>query len=281
MDITTATPAEIDAVIFANLQTVWAARDFIVRLTEQAHREAGDRKQWIGRQARWTMSDEQAWVAVDSAKLIAERDGAQAEYEEAYKVIRSLDAEYLRRGGWTRAYLVDNADGHVHNTERCSSFRMNTRYHWLTEQSGKPEAEIVELAGERACTICYPSAPVDVLSRPSKLEGPAQAAAREAAEVRKTEKAARDAKKAEKAIANPDGSPLKGKYGPLNTVVSAWSELVTNVFDARYYGYHFDAPLQDRILSALVAKTGQPVEEIVATMESKVAAKARREKVSR
>jgi hypothetical protein len=88
------------------------------------------------------------------------------------KKAEPLEAVY-RANPWTRFFLVPG--GHLHSTRRCSSFRWNTAVYWLPEYSGKTEAEIVALAGERACTICYPTAPVD---RPSML--PAHVAEREA-----------------------------------------------------------------------------------------------------
>jgi hypothetical protein len=300
-DITTASPVEVDTEIFAQLQAMWAAEDRQARLTETAHQQAGDRKEYgWGRGQRkgtWQMSDEQAWEKV--AK-IAQRDGAAdytvhnaeelvtaltetiAEIKVAFARQGELEAEYERRGRWTRAYLVDQPTGHVHKTTYCPSWNRgesNTRYAWLTELSGHAETEIVELAGERACTICYPSAPVDVLKRPSKLEGPAQAAAREAAEARRAEKAARDAKKAAKAIAQVDGSPLRDQFGIIATERSAWVRLVDNIFSARAYGYAPETTVNNNIVAALAAKSGTTAEDILAQAETKVAAKAKREGV--
>lgn len=126
--------------------------------------------------------------------------------------IRGLDAkmsvgeeEYARRGRWTRAFLVSNANGHVHRNMECSSCFPTTRYTWLTEYSGGTEEKIVNDAGKQACTVCYPSAPVDVLSRPSKIEAPDKKAAREERERKAAEKAA---KEAVTGITTKDGEPL-------------------------------------------------------------------------
>lgn len=70
-------------------------------------------------------------------------------------------AEWHARGGWTRAYIVP--DGHIHKSTSCHSLHPTTIIGWIPEQSGMTEAEIVEAAGVHACTICYPSAPVDAL----------------------------------------------------------------------------------------------------------------------
>jgi hypothetical protein len=71
-----------------------------------------------------------------------------------------------------------------------------------------PYAELVELAGEDACSVCFPDAPVSVLNRPSRLSVPEKEAAEKARVERAKAKAERDAKNAEKAIFMPDGSPV-------------------------------------------------------------------------
>ena len=92
-------------------------------------------------------------------------------------------AQYM---GWNRFYLVVSSQGHVHSSTHCSSCFDTTAFAWLTEYSGMGYPELVELAGERACTVCFPDAPVtdresmlapDVKSREEKA---AAAAAREA-----------------------------------------------------------------------------------------------------
>lgn len=119
----------------------------------------------------------------------ARRAELEKTIENAKAAITALDAKaepfeaIYRANPWTRFFLVPG--GHLHNSQRCASFRWNTSVYWLPEYSGKTEAEIVALAGERACTICYPSAPVD---RPSML--PVHVAEREAAAAVAAEKAA-------------------------------------------------------------------------------------------
>ncbi|MCL2736276.1 MAG: hypothetical protein FWD75_06555 [Propionibacteriaceae bacterium] len=123
-----------------------------------------------------------------------------------------LEAEHDRRGGWTRAYLVPGPDGHIHASTTCSTCNRRgrpTMFKWLTEFSGMDEATVVEAAGERACTVCYPNAPVEVLTRPSTI-----AECREEARKKSSRAAAaqarRDARETErlaKAV-TLDGSPL-------------------------------------------------------------------------
>ncbi|MFK0005005.1 hypothetical protein [Paenarthrobacter sp. NPDC090522] len=110
--------------------------------------------------------------------------------EEARAALAALEAEaepleaIYRANPWTRFFLVPG--GHLHRSRSCSSFRWTTPVYWLPEYSGKTEAEIVALAGEKACTICYPSAPVN---RPSQL--PVHVAERAAAAAEAKDKAAK------------------------------------------------------------------------------------------
>jgi hypothetical protein len=104
--------------------------------------------------------------------------------------IRELDAIY-NQDPWTRAFLVINSNGHVHSSLDCSTCFSTTRYNWLVQYSNDDENTIVEDAGQDACTVCYPSAPAEVLNRPSRIVTADKIAKAEA-------KAERDAKKAER-----------------------------------------------------------------------------------
>lgn len=146
-------------------------------------------------------------------------------------VIAYINDEYDRRGGWTRYWIVTNTGGHIHSTMRCATCFPTTVFTWLPDQAGMTAEELVELAGESACTVCFPSAPVDLLRRPSKLEAPERKAAREK---RDAEKAERERVKAEKAIPAPDGSVLKlsGTWGEkVRTAATAERILVSNLTD--------------------------------------------------
>ena len=82
--------------------------------------------------------------------------------------VRELSRIY-DRSPWTRAFLVINSNGHVHSSMTCNTCFDSTRYTWLVQYSNDNEATIVSDAGETACTVCYPSAPADVLNRPSVI----------------------------------------------------------------------------------------------------------------
>jgi hypothetical protein len=128
---------------------------------------------------------------------------------------------------WTRYYLVDNTGGHVHRSTGCSTCFPTTRFYWLTEHSGITAEALVELAGEEACTVCFPDAPVSALSRPSLLTTPEREAKAREREERATKSAERDAKREANAITNPDGSAIRlDKWNRVDTVSQAWRELV-------------------------------------------------------
>lgn len=82
-----------------------------------------------------------------------------------------LERAFRKRGGWNRAYLVP--DGHLHKSMDCSTCNKGeapTQFQFMTDHSGKSENEIVGEAGYRACTTCYPSAPIgDANSLPSTM----------------------------------------------------------------------------------------------------------------
>lgn len=143
------------------------------------------------------------------------------------KKIAPYDKVFRDRGGWNRAYIVPN--GHVHNSMECSTCFPTTKFEWVTGFSGKEEKEIVEAAGERACTVCYPSAPVDVLSRPSQMmtvDERKKADERAEREKKREQQRKRDN---EKGITSPDGSPLRINGFVIKTERSAEIKLVDNL----------------------------------------------------
>jgi len=97
------------------------------------------------------------------AKYEARIPAAQAAVEAAKLVEAPFHAEFKARGGWTRAYLViTNGQGHVHRSTSCSTCYATTQFVRVSTLSGMDEQAIVDAAGERACTVCYASAPVEL-----------------------------------------------------------------------------------------------------------------------
>lgn len=154
---------------------------------------------------------------------------------------KPLEGLYIQHR-WTRYYLVDNANGHVHSSTSCSTCYPTTQYYWCVEQSGLTAEELVELAGEEACTVCFPDAPVATLNRPSLLSTPE----REELARKRAEREARSAELAQKreanSLTNPDGSPIRIDTGSLypervDTVSAGWRELMNNTMRIRNWNY--------------------------------------------
>jgi hypothetical protein len=200
MDLTTATPVEIDTA----LATAYGKTADLNSRAHRAHQLAKMLEETLP-------GTEETYVPERSKKrhveLFAEVRTLRGKVSNIYaEEINPREAEWERRGRWTRYYLVDNTNGHVHKDMHCGTCFPTTRYAWLVEQSGMSAEDLVELAGEKACTVCFPWAPVDVLKQKTRLEAPERKAARLE---REAKKAAAAAKKAAKAIANPDGTPLE------------------------------------------------------------------------
>jgi len=190
---------------------------------------------------RWTVTskildaeDSISFYAKHYPSRVGEIQKRIAELKEQYAKIQAeikkLDAIY-DQDPWTRAFLVINSNGHVHSSMDCNTCFPTTRYNWLIQYSNDDENTIVEDAGQDACTICYPSAPAEVLNRPSRIVTADKIAKAQA-------KAEREAKKAEKIAKEKANAPTKsgeflyfkeGKYTySINTersAVSKWFEL--------------------------------------------------------
>jgi hypothetical protein len=259
-DPTNATPSEIDTEL-ARLDLEYAkASNALHRLVDRVESLPDD---------------------IYKSELLSRIETARRTIADCEIAARPLDAEYKRRGGWTRAWLVLASGGHVHRTTECRTCFPTTKFAWLTQLSGQDEAGIVEQAGETACTECYPNAPIDVRNRPSRIKAPEQLA-------REAEKAERAKAKAAKAITAPDGTSLRTKgYGEIGTEFTARRSYADALAYARYLAradiarhrdtiaeYHEDAQL---ILAALAAKHGRTEDDLRADLALKVEARWIRE----
>ena len=101
-------------------------------------------------------------------KAIEKIAGIKSEISAVNVEIAKLNKIY-NQDPWTRAFLVLASNGHVHSSTGCNTCFPTTRYNWLVQYSNDDENTIVEDAGQDACTICYPSAPAEVLNRPSRI----------------------------------------------------------------------------------------------------------------
>mgnify|MGYP001576896077 CR=1 FL=1 len=212
-----------------------------------------------------------------------------------------LEAEFVRRGGWSRAFLVANGDGHVHSSMDCSTCNRGerqTQFQWMINYSGGSEDEIVADAGYRACTVCFPSAPVgDARSLPTRMFTDDEVVAAKSREERAAAKLARDAKRIEAAL-TPDGSEFVVQTEVPNSARSQWGQTerfkteraamtwaLNHTASRRFWlkAEHMEPTYQVRdeavrqILQAVADKHGQPVEDATAEFERKIAAKAKRD----
>lgn len=272
MNIPEATPAEIDGYI-AKLSTEIATQREIM----DGARERIDRQR-TGSMFAIPINEAELLRVIEAASLLM----------ESIKAERSLFTdEWDRRGGWTRYFLVDSesGNGHVHYDDshyRCS--RTNTtRHYWLTEHSGADAKTVVELAGERACTVCFPWAPVAALTTPTRLFTPSDIQRQKAREAKAAAAAARDAKK----ITAPGSTPLRIKDGryweTIKSVRAAEIAVVDILFWAKVYERAVTAEGQSNIeliLLALAAKRGTSLGDERSALQKRYVAKCKREGVT-
>ncbi|HLR94956.1 MAG TPA: hypothetical protein VK053_10545 [Jiangellaceae bacterium] len=277
------------------------------------HRAVGDRSQTGG---SWGKSDAEAlaaareWVTLADGGAASEATGArirgplreaeaaQEETERAREQVDGLEEAFRIRGGWNRAFLVAGANGHVHSSTSCSTCRDSTQYAWMTAYSGVDEETIVADAGYRACTVCYPSAPVgDERSLPTKMlsDEEKQDSAR-----REKERAAREEKKAKAAANAPtaSGEPLTVNDGmsqypeTLKTERTARSWAVNTVLDeasfvayreqfddadTNYRGSEVNRASREVIVQSLADKHGTDSDALRDELRKKAHAKAKKE----
>lgn len=247
-DIAAATPAEIDTRLADLAEAQAIAQDRADRYAALADKA--------------TLSFSRESYAADAAEYQAIADSLSPE-------ILALVAEYADRGGWTRAFLAvtNGSGGHVHSSRSCSTCNNGiyaTTFAWVTEFSGHDEDEIVAAAGERACTVCYPTAPVEVLNRPTSIFT--------ADEKRKAEeRAAREAKKAAAAAATIT-DPVTGEvlYKTERAALNAAGAALDSFY---WYGGH---PSDDewqaevtQVVTALAARNGTDAAALRAELEAK------------
>lgn len=90
-------------------------------------------------------------------------DLAKKQLDKNARRIASLDRQFAKRGGWSRFYLTQGSNGHIHSNTACSTCNKNgkiTIFGWLPDLSGLSEEDAVAKHGAILCTVCFPSAPV-------------------------------------------------------------------------------------------------------------------------
>lgn len=270
-DIFTATPAEIDgeiASIEAGIAETCAALDATRKNIARAEKDSYAAH-------LFPLAESQARLEELSTRLTGLVDEK-----------RPYTEEYSRRGGWSRFYLVDNSNGHLHTHTACSTCYDTTQFCWMTEMSGMTHAEAVEQGGELSCLACFPEHRAEIeAGRPAQIETPNQKKSREERALAEAARAAKQAKAAKKAIANPDGTPLviedSGKR-VLKTEIAASRAATQAAFDLLWYGTSHPMAAEwqanvEAILPALAHKRGTTVEHERAELAKKTEAKYRRE----
>lgn len=256
MNFQTATPAEIDtelAAIMGRVQDAQADVARQIRWIEQAEKSLGERSiGYYADQARERLNK----LNADLPGLIETVKAIKAEADPH-------NAEFDRRGGWTRFFLVKNNNGHVHNSMSCTTCYADTDFAWLPEFSGQDEAGVVELAGKSACTVCFPSAPVDVLRRKSRIELPERKAARLEREAKAAAAAAKKAKNAiPETLVYTQGDRFPEK---LTTLTSAKGRLTDHIQYVELFGWsEFITGGMDDLVSAIATKEDKTAEQVMA-----------------
>lgn len=254
MNLATATPVEIDTELSGIYQRYYVALDRLDRTQKDAEYTA----KRVARHANPSKYDQDA-LAASQARVEAAQEAASAIYAET----EPYQAEYASRP-WTRAWKVTNVGGHIHNDMGCSTCYFSTQFAWLPQVSGLDESEIVELAGEAACSVCYTSAPVETRSRPTRLFTQSEVAAQAEREAKAAAKIAREAKRLEKAIL-PSGEPLVVNLGSsypehIKTLVTARTLLTDAIAWGFYSLDQFDYPI---LIAAIASKEGKSESQVI------------------
>lgn len=205
MDLHTATPREIDTAL-AKLHHQYDRAGKRYAMYEKRLRNSAEPET-----AKEEMRTDMQRMAMERGRLLEE--------------MAPLDAQYDRRGGWNRLYVV--VGGHVHASTTCrNGYYFSTEWAWMPEWSGTPREEIVAAAGQRACSWCYPDAP----RTPSVIEHPTETERRQNREKREADRAAKDAAAKAKQVLDPDtGQPIRHDGRVLNTERTVQIEAVAQL----------------------------------------------------
>jgi hypothetical protein len=316
-DLSTQSPVEIDTQLAALYYAEQEAVLDVKRAMATIHHRAGDKKVYFASTSQWAKTNEEAiakvkdnltlvhqpWEIRASQLALDALEAAKAKVVQIRAQAEAFNAEFERRGGWTRAFLAVTSKGHIHASMGCSTCYPTTQYFWFTDLSGHDEAEIVAKAGSDACTVCYPSAPVNDLKRPRSIFSDEEKAAQKSRVEREQAKADRLAKKIAKGL-TPDGSEFKVTYvehhaggherdpqtgqstyvykdRPRKEFFKTEGAAVQWVvqYAAWEKGLHDGdkAPAFAQVIEAVAAKHGKSVEEVTAEVEAKIAAKIKRD----
>jgi hypothetical protein len=155
---------ECDEAIAAKWAEYWTA----MKPVDAAWAAKKEYQKRVDRDAKYTATHPDAFgspeaAAKNSAFIAAHLEKLEAKHAELAAAAAPLAwaAQALDQAlytGWQRFFLVE----HIHRSQHCSSFREGTRIGWLPKVSGLTEAEAVAEYGPVLCSICFPSAPVEL-----------------------------------------------------------------------------------------------------------------------
>lgn len=161
MDLHTASPAEIDGKLFPILGRLDAAQRKVAHHRERVERVEAEivRKKAAGRH-----------VMSFDEEILTDAQNTIRHTEETITAINAeadpFEAEFARRGGWTRYLVVQG--GHLHYSHCHTLTPGRTLVGGVAEASGLDQAEVVGKFGEHACTHCFPDAPVAPKKTPAE-----------------------------------------------------------------------------------------------------------------
>jgi hypothetical protein len=136
------TPSEIDG----------ALADLLEKLGGARYRLDGAKRALERFERRTAVA---GWDRTEALRYAHDLETATAELERIAAEIAPLDAEFARRGGWTRYFHV--IGGHVHRERSCSTCRPTTAFAWIPRLSGSTQSTMVEEFGDHACAVCFPA----------------------------------------------------------------------------------------------------------------------------
>lgn len=191
MNLSTATPVEIDTVIADLSDKAYRQSEIIERKLVHLHYAVGDRQVsrtgWrlgtreVLEKANSLLADERPGFikfhgsSNESVREdLAAIDAARAERQRLYDEINRHEDEYRRRP-WNRFFkLRATNNAHIHRTQSCSSLHRSNLgdLGWHPELSGKSDADAVAELGPVMCTKCFPEAPVEWRQDPKDLVAP-------------------------------------------------------------------------------------------------------------
>lgn len=97
--------------------------------------------------------------------------GYQQRYEEASALFTAaaaavdlMHSEWIRRGCWSRYWLVVSSSGHIHRDTECHTCNKGknpTSFALYARLSGLTTADAVAKLGAALCSFCFPEAPVE------------------------------------------------------------------------------------------------------------------------